>query len=265
MTRKRAWKDAEGRIVKKRPNVQGTNLTSANESDQTNPPAAPPFPLSPPGSASSGAITSPNRTFSSDQGYSEHLQEPSVATGTVQPFAIESQDPFWESIPFLSDPGFSTGPFDDIFMPDTASSFNMPYTTMTNYNWLFNLSMDQTQNIDSSLEMDQNHNQVPQAIMQQPQGHGDNVERITNNQNQHIINAQAQLTRPRTHENHTSHGRSDPHSTPLQESPMCLLDPERSLPMIDDLSRERMLDIVETCRPIFPDGKFRRAALHTVR
>ncbi|CAK7219044.1 hypothetical protein SCUCBS95973_003691 [Sporothrix curviconia] len=31
--------------------------------------------------------------------------------------------------------------FDDVFQPDTASSFNMPYTTAVNYNWLF--SMDE--------------------------------------------------------------------------------------------------------------------------
>ncbi|CAK7269934.1 hypothetical protein SEPCBS57363_003848 [Sporothrix epigloea] len=29
--------------------------------------------------------------------------------------------------------------FDDVFQPDTASSFNMPYTTAINYNWLFNM------------------------------------------------------------------------------------------------------------------------------
>lgn len=29
--------------------------------------------------------------------------------------------------------------FNELFQPDTASSFNMPFTTMNNYNWLFDL------------------------------------------------------------------------------------------------------------------------------
>lgn len=32
-------------------------------------------------------------------------------------------------------------------MPDTASSFNMPYTTMNNYNWLFDLGIDPDTNM----------------------------------------------------------------------------------------------------------------------
>lgn len=37
---------------------------------------------------------------------------------------------------------FSQVQYDQIFQPDTASSFNMPYTTALDYNWLFNNSED---------------------------------------------------------------------------------------------------------------------------
>ncbi|CAK7268174.1 hypothetical protein SEPCBS119000_002928 [Sporothrix epigloea] len=39
--------------------------------------------------------------------------------------------------------------FDDVFQPDTASSFNMPYTTAVNYNWLFN--MEENEITDASI------------------------------------------------------------------------------------------------------------------
>lgn len=46
----------------------------------------------------------------------------------------------WNSQPLDPLPPASNNlDFNELFQPDTASSFNMPFTTMNNYNWLFDL------------------------------------------------------------------------------------------------------------------------------
>ena len=46
----------------------------------------------------------------------------------------------WNSQPLDPLPAASNNlDFNELFQPDTASSFNMPFTTMNNYNWLFDL------------------------------------------------------------------------------------------------------------------------------
>jgi len=69
-----------------------------------------------------------------------HMSEPSLAGGPdMLDFLANSA---WGiSLPEMLNL-HSDGPFDDVFQPDTSSSFNMPFTTVNNYNWLFETSVD---------------------------------------------------------------------------------------------------------------------------
>ncbi|KPI38137.1 Zinc finger protein klf1 [Cyphellophora attinorum] len=55
--------------------------------------------------------------------------------------------------------------WDDAFAPDTASSFNMPYTTMNNYSWLFNAN-GSSSNMNSQIHQPQHDNVAPQISAQ---------------------------------------------------------------------------------------------------
>ncbi|OAA60279.1 Transcription factor [Niveomyces insectorum RCEF 264] len=68
--------------------------------------------------------------------------------------------------------------FDEVFQPDTASSFNMPYTTAGNYNWLFSTEgpldsalIDQTMQMQATFSefLPPEQQQQQQQQQQQPQ------------------------------------------------------------------------------------------------
>ncbi|OCL10660.1 hypothetical protein AOQ84DRAFT_337115 [Glonium stellatum] len=151
-TRKRMWKDADGNIVTKRPNLtteqqqraHTEESSSFTHSSNTQNGA----PISPPISNSNSFGRS--RTDDQDVAFSggdlwtfNHLNTipPLPPSEIYQP---QAEEHFWSSNitpqPLVQgqteDP-----PYDDVFNPDTASSFNMPYTTMSNYEWLFNVEL----------------------------------------------------------------------------------------------------------------------------
>ncbi|KAF2460153.1 fungal-specific transcription factor domain-containing protein [Lineolata rhizophorae] len=70
---------------------------------------------------------------------------------------IDNANHFWSNVN-ASDPYRPNDDivFDDIFQPDTASSFNMPFTTMNNYSWLFDLNSS-CQQYGTSAQADFNH------------------------------------------------------------------------------------------------------------
>ncbi|CZT22005.1 related to C2H2 zinc finger protein [Ramularia collo-cygni] len=247
MTRKRAWKDPEGRIVKKRPFLDSTQDVPTTEVSQTNVVTVP-LPPSPPGSASSNLAASPSQLFDPTQTYHDGFEQVDI----LQPCTFEAtggQDLFWESIPPLSDPGHSTGPLDDIFMPDTASSFNMPYTTMTNYNWLFDLSLDPEFHSDTSLGLNVVQNDQPRAPPQQ--GHSEQIAR-EKHQNAGAIGVSS--TQGNGKEKLSCSSCYQSPRKVLQETPMCLLEPNKQLPTLCDLTRDRILKVIDLCRPTSPDG-----------
>ncbi|KAL3426091.1 hypothetical protein PVAG01_02882 [Phlyctema vagabunda] len=161
-TRKRLWRDADGNIVSKRPTLSGGHSTASQErhsfiEDQNVPNSGstydlnPMEPLSPPRSLLSSdsgrmasqmpIVTMPEETWSNDP-----LSHFRSDTTEMCEFLANSS---WGSQPSQTSMAMGAIPYDDMFNPDTASSFNMPFTTMNNYNWLFDvegLGPDNTQN-----------------------------------------------------------------------------------------------------------------------
>lgn len=162
LTRKRLWKDPNGVIVaKKRPEHEKKRkrsaISEAGSSITSQPQIKSPFQfqngalLSPPGSSDPNSASEPIDTFGSEAvGSSEngHLsasidndQWPiSNENLTMQDFSEDSYDflcnASWGNQPYPTDIAADL-PYDDIFAPDTASSFNMPFSTMNYYSWLF--------------------------------------------------------------------------------------------------------------------------------
>lgn len=249
MTRKRAWKDAEGRIVKKRPNIDSASNVLSIEASQNENPGLPP---SPPRSASSQLTASPNQQVDPIQHYSCDFERTGNETSLTQPYVFEdanAQDLFWESNSFLTDPINATGPFDDIFMPDTASSFNMPYTTMTNYNWLFDLSLE------TDLQPDLSINNIQSTQSRSLDLPSDN-EPVARSSDQGEVAPGIPATQYMDCEKVVTGSFHQSSRRLPQETPMSMMEPNGHLPMLNDPTRERILDIIELCRPSLPDGTF---------
>lgn len=144
-TRKRAWKGPDGSVVDKRPRTDTVSTTR---------------PPSQPGLETSGQVVSPpvsdegiySNAYSFggeiDDGqviFGEGFDVPSSLSHNVAPayFSHSQYDQF--PLPPMSSskpqPTYRDESIDyhPAFQPDTASSFNMPYTTALDYNWLFNL------------------------------------------------------------------------------------------------------------------------------
>ncbi|TVY76157.1 Zinc finger protein [Lachnellula suecica] len=151
-TRKRMWRDADGNIVNKRPKPSNDGPAIPHLGD---------------GSISGNSqhancnndinlglrdeILPTPRSMGSDSTNSNQHQTPTrnfMSEGlweydTAQNYTNDSP----EMCEFLTNSSWgsqqqphslmTSNPFDDMFSPDTASSFNMPFTTMNNYNWLF--------------------------------------------------------------------------------------------------------------------------------
>ncbi|KAK6088033.1 hypothetical protein SCUP234_01099 [Seiridium cupressi] len=150
-TRKRAWKAPDGSVVPKKPSVTAQQ-TSHNQPSRQNQSDI----------VSSGQennagipISPPASTGHSDHGQFQefpHEQHDdsnlllggnswSSGIGSIEESNADVQENFWVD-PGLLPPAIPASqqfalPYDDIFQPDTASSFNMPYTTAANYHWLF--------------------------------------------------------------------------------------------------------------------------------
>ncbi|CAK7215361.1 hypothetical protein SBRCBS47491_002458 [Sporothrix bragantina] len=99
----------------------------------------------------------PNTYLSSLEQQHQHQQQPQYSIPQFMPVdSITGTDTVTDAITttnYASRPPPEQPPldflFDDVFQPDTASSFNMPYTTAVNYNWLF--SMDDNAFEDSGM------------------------------------------------------------------------------------------------------------------
>lgn len=153
-TRKRLWKAPDGRVVQVRPSASGAGQPASQDrapGDSTEPPGAfMEHPISPPSSDELSDLAA-HRDSAEDRFDSPHL--PLGEGGwslpgfpPVNPYPAIDPD-----VNFLMDPVLLSAsapmpttqvglPYDEVFQPDTASSFNMPYTTAANYNWLFDLN-----------------------------------------------------------------------------------------------------------------------------
>ncbi|TVY20738.1 Zinc finger protein klf1 [Lachnellula arida] len=174
-TRKRMWRDADGNIVTKRPTLPNNNPAATSQqnianseiehqTDSNDAPAAsqrdkarsenehqtgsdnyvdmvqnqePPLTPRSMGSYSSGNDqhqTSTRGFISEDQWALDVAANCNGDDPEMCDFLTNSS---WGAQQPQSFSDIAPNPFDDMFNPDTASSFNMPFTTMNNYNWLF--------------------------------------------------------------------------------------------------------------------------------
>ncbi|KZL87603.1 c2h2 finger domain transcription factor [Colletotrichum incanum] len=83
-----------------------------------------------------GDIFSPSDTVENSSGFPPLLQFSGLFPSATDQFGIDATQPRgWGDASLLSE----QLDYDQVFQPDTASSFNMPYTTALDYNWLFNM------------------------------------------------------------------------------------------------------------------------------
>jgi hypothetical protein len=164
-TRKRSWKAPDGRVVPKRPSTwqrsQASPDSQPSSSGQSQTETSPiqlnigtEIPISPPTS-----VEHPD--LGQHQDFHEDHHDATNASLDGNSWSLSGHAIFDESSNtttqqnFWIDPGLlpaeppssshrSEVLYDEIFQPDTASSFNMPFTTAANYNWLF----DQTKAFD---------------------------------------------------------------------------------------------------------------------
>jgi hypothetical protein len=191
---------------------------------------------------------------------------------------------------------FDDAPFDDIFDPDTASSFNNPFTTMSNYNWLFDMDLSKVDEVQQPLvhdifptfafdnngvsqpshafDLQLDHMMVDKPISTSGQL-GSIVSQHINPPKHH--SASAALTTPPSRDEPQSpvadHSIQLPELNTVDsqilpraqasiaqdgsgdvERPMSMLRPSRSLPIIDELARAQVLDLIDITQPTAPDG-----------
>ncbi|KAJ4371998.1 hypothetical protein N0V83_003771 [Neocucurbitaria cava] len=313
-TRKRMWKDATGKIVTKKPTLRGDVERSQSLSQ---PPPHLEDPLQslpdfvPFQDQDEGAPISPPISHNASLSHSWDDRDSGIGTNypstTLDPNALSSSDSyspidqrFWSTDlsqpqpdPFAS-ATFDDAPFNDIFNPDTASSFNNPFTTMSNYNWLFDMDLARADPLqqqpavqDPFTAFNFNNNTVSQpshafdlqldhmnidktlstagqfgSRTDSPQHHSPSAPLITpplSEEEQNIDhNNIIQQSKP---ELETPQGPSripvamPQHSNLIDvERPMSMLIPSRSLPIIDELARQQVLDLVDITQPTAPDG-----------
>ncbi|KAI8940518.1 hypothetical protein NX059_004195 [Plenodomus lindquistii] len=319
-TRKRMWKDADGRIVTKKP-----TLSSNREGSQSLPQlhhndtlqSLPDFVNF--ANLEDGAPVSPpiSNNASLSQSWDDH--DSGIASGypdtTLNPNALPAPEGFspidqrfWSTDltqpphSCLPDPftatTFDNASFEDIFNPDTASSFNNPFTTMSNYNWLFDMDLARSEplnqpvtheslntfsfnndavtqqrhafdlqldhiNVDrplstagqfgSSLRTDSPQQHSPSAtIITPPLGDGDQKPEQPKTMVSSTVSINTQLIPSVSRQ---ALAISYDTSTPLEiERPLSMLQPSRSLPIIDELARQQLLDLIDIIQPTAPDG-----------
>ncbi|KAI2472489.1 fungal-specific transcription factor domain-containing protein [Annulohypoxylon bovei var. microspora] len=281
-TRKRMWKDHDGRIVQKKPNentpLSDTGLGASFESQVEEP-------ISPPVSSNSDLHNDNDPThtaFSSD-----HSLLPDYSLLTDQ-FESQGSNGYWIS-PEATQPQSIVSPhleinYDQVFQPDTASSFNMPYTTQVNYDWLFSLDHNFAGTAVSQTPYASTASLAPYSCgMQQPTSMGlsqadpsPEVRQYDSSATESPLTSMASLdyVRPRgsTH-SATSPSISDRPAPSLSppakqvssegfrrtpevefERPLATLQSSNRHPFLDSFAYARILDTIKTARPLAPDG-----------
>lgn len=193
-TRKRSWKALDGSVVEKRPCPKGLNRGNRASSERSQPEAQQePSPQSEPAepdplvdlsfgqeadaslvldirSGPNGSSIASSAEFSNTspmlEAVASNQQDPSLAYSQSWTDLLHSR---------VLDEALGTtaeqGQYDSIFQPDTASSFNMPYTTALDYNWLFNAEKSPANTFDVTLPANQSPNLFEQGMgmtQQQP-------------------------------------------------------------------------------------------------
>lgn len=300
-TRKRSWKQDDGSVVQKRPTTQQPPAESASHTEHVNRSST---------VDAAGPISPPISHQSSDIPSSVHGQEPyqHIDFGLPENAPLAFPDLSFESANFqLADnigydfcsssiqpvyQGTQTSsdiPYDEAFQPDTASSFNMPYTTATNYNWLFDLNANLNMN-DSETGQQEQQRQLPQQQPDQQQHqqivslgtriHGSSTDTVPSPSQSshspqqtsissfdtgtfsHSQDAVGGKPSPAPSGGHEARSRANTATQPSavnplpglveRERPLATLHPTTSLPCIDECTRGTLVDLIESLRPISP-------------
>jgi hypothetical protein len=311
------WKDPDGNIVTKKPtlptDVQKTQLLPQSSS-QLEDPTQQLFDFAPFAHQEDGApISPPISNNSLTHSWDDHdsglgTAYPPIHDPATLPSAdlYTSIDHFWSTD--LAQPQhqlqpdpiattvFDDAPFDDIFNPDTASSFNNPFTTMSNYNWLFDMDLSRPDQIQESHTQDQlsaiafnNHATAQDNHVFDIQMEPLDFDKPKSSANQFGTSSLQYASSARHHslgapifvstlsekqqqintniaqqpQREAEDIQAPPTRTaqtlqqgPLRgvERPMSMLQPSRGLPIIDELARAQVLDLVDITQPTAPDG-----------
>ncbi|KAF2847601.1 hypothetical protein T440DRAFT_456029 [Plenodomus tracheiphilus IPT5] len=321
-TRKRMWKDADGRIVTKKPTLsrdrgRTQSLPTVHHDDPLQ--SLPDFvnfssleegaPISPPISNNASLSQSwDDQDSGIVSGYPANISKPNAlsasddfsptdqrfwSTDLTQPQQSTLPDPFASAT-------FDDAPFEEIFNPDTASSFNNPFTTMSNYNWLFDMDLNRPEPLSQpvihdslnafsfnndivpqeshTFDLHVDHTNVDQSLS--TAGQPGNAVRIDSPQrdfhpapsaldtpplcddkqkvaqetaaNPEVLNISAQV--PQSTPTQTANTNFNVNTLLELERPMSMLQPSRSLPVIDELARQQLLDLIDIIQPTAPDG-----------
>ncbi|OTB01071.1 hypothetical protein M426DRAFT_223485 [Hypoxylon sp. CI-4A] len=267
-TRKRMWKDHAGQIVQKKP-VEKTALGNANLGTSSIPQTD--GPISPPVSSHHSDLPSdsdPTLTpFTND-----HYQ---LSAGSLN---VQGANGYWvppeipQARPF--DPFLDIN-YDEAFQPDTASSFNMPFTTQINYDWLFSLDNNFSSPATSMTPYVVGTNQLTPIDPNQASTLSDTrqYERGTIesplapmpslNYTRSGPSTQDMISRS------TSSGESLGPSPPTKlvspdayggnpevefERPLATLQKANRLPLIDNYTYTQILEAIKSARPLAPNG-----------
>ncbi|KAL1645387.1 hypothetical protein SLS61_008327 [Didymella pomorum] len=321
-TRKRMWKDEEGKIVAKKPAIAiEAQRSKARPQPQPQPQPQPHHedplqaladfalfahheegaPISPPISHSASLS---NSLDDHDSGIASAYPPTTLHPNTLSTQTFSPIDQrFWSADLSQPEPDqfatttFDDAPFDDIFNPDTASSFNNPFTTMNNYNWLFDIDLAQATQVqqqpavhdpfpnfsfqsntvsqpshafdlqfdhmtfDKPLSTDGQFGSLPSQRTDSVVHQSPATPLITPPLSEQQVSEQKTPTQ--TLQATTSNPQQDTRSSPQMqpsspvpdvERPMSMLQPSQSLPIIDELARQQILDLVDITQPTAPDG-----------
>ncbi|KAG5654912.1 hypothetical protein KAF25_010957 [Fusarium avenaceum] len=196
-------------------------------------------------------------------------------------FSLHQLDPLLFNDSF-ADP--ATFDYNQSFQPDTASSFNMPYTTALDYNWLFNVNLhatsfakDQEQNIQTQQMSESLQILSPESI--------NSSRRWSESAHSHASESRPDIPDPRTavlnqtratRDTSTS-AKSDPRMLTQQRNiraprpntvrehlhveqpefnrPFSMLDKGPPVPRIDEHIRKKVLQVIETANPSLPEPR----------
>ncbi|KAF1952789.1 hypothetical protein CC80DRAFT_596384 [Byssothecium circinans] len=322
-TRKRMWKDAEGNVVTKKPALEKDVQQQLSSSPHTFPQNHQEDPLQCLPDLTllqqhnEGAPISPPLSHNQSLAHptlSDHdsgiaCSYPPTLDAHV-PSASEYFSPidqqFWPSNAIQPEPdlfapsALNDAPFDDIFNPDTASSFNNPFTTMSNYNWLFDMDLsgetgmqsvpnEPCQNFQFRKTVSQ-HNHAfnlqlePMAVRKLmstalqyvsiPSRKMDSPQQMSPPSIDHLAtppaadeglqsSCRASVAEVKQPQQKNATVEITPDAAPTErrdrvpadiERPMSMLRPSRCLPIIDELARTQVLNLIKITQPVAPGG-----------
>ncbi|KAI2619142.1 fungal-specific transcription factor domain-containing protein [Hypoxylon sp. NC1633] len=278
-TRKRMWKDHDGQIVQKRP-TEYTSLECVGGQGASFVPRAE-GPISPPVSLHHSDLSDPTQTTYPDN--RTVLSEYSLSTGHFDP-----QDPsaYWiPPQPRGVGSSYLDSIYDEVFQPDTASSFNMPYTTQVNYDWLFSLNDSFTNPVGPQTPYDPTASLASYSCgVQQPASMGMDHAQVhppaearqyDSSATESPLASMASLDYMHSRgsaQNTTSPSVSEGAALNLSpaakkdspegfrdieaqfERPLATLQPPNQLPSIDEFSYNQILETIKASRPLAPNN-----------